>query len=58
MRSTFPLIQYPLPSGGRGEGRELCTEMFPTNEPMVNAGRAEVNVLDDGWTTVTRDRGL
>jgi len=27
-------------------------------EPMVNAGTEEVDVLDDGWTVVTRDRGL
>jgi len=24
-------------------------------EPMVNAGRAEIGVLDDGWTVVTQD---
>jgi ribosomal protein S13 len=24
-------------------------------EPMVNAGSAETQVLDDGWTVVTRD---
>ena len=27
-------------------------------EPMVNQGRAEVMVLDDGWTVVTRDGSL
>ena len=27
-------------------------------EPMVNAGRAAVVVLDDGWTTVTKDGRL
>jgi len=27
-------------------------------EPMVNAGRSEVDVLDNGWTVVTRDRSL
>ncbi len=32
--------------------------MFFTVEPMVNAGRPEVKVLDDGWTAVTRDRSL
>ena len=32
--------------------------MFFTIEPMVNAGRPEVKVLDDGWTAVTRDRSL
>jgi len=25
-------------------------------EPMVNLGAAEVEVADDGWTVVTRDR--
>ena len=25
---------------------------------MVNAGRPEVKVLNDGWTAVTRDRSL
>ena len=24
-------------------------------EPMVNAGRPEVEILRDGWTVVTRD---
>ena len=32
--------------------------MFFTVEPMINAGRCEVKVLDDGWTAVTRDRSL
>jgi methionyl aminopeptidase len=32
--------------------------MIFTIEPMVNAGRPEVKVLDDGWTAVTRDRSL
>ena len=27
-------------------------------EPMVNAGKPGVRVLDDGWTTVTRDGSL
>jgi methionyl aminopeptidase len=27
-------------------------------EPMVNAGTAVVEVLDDGWTVVTKDRQL
>jgi methionyl aminopeptidase len=25
-------------------------------EPMVNAGKPEVEVLSDGWTVVTKDR--
>jgi methionyl aminopeptidase len=32
--------------------------MFFTIEPMINAGRPEVKLLDDGWTAVTRDRSL
>jgi methionyl aminopeptidase len=27
-------------------------------EPMVNAGKAAVKVLSDGWTAVTRDKRL
>jgi len=40
------------------EGPVLKPGMFFTIEPMVNAGRPEVKVLDDGWTAVTRDRTL
>ena len=25
---------------------------------MINAGRYDVKILDDGWTAVTRDRSL
>ncbi|WP_291296435.1 type I methionyl aminopeptidase [Elioraea sp.] len=44
--------------GRPGEGLALREGMFFTVEPMVNAGRPEVKILDDGWTAVTRDRGL
>jgi methionyl aminopeptidase len=44
--------------GKPGEGPVLRPGMFFTIEPMVNAGRPEVKVLDDGWTAVTRDRSL
>jgi methionyl aminopeptidase len=44
--------------GRAGEGPTLRPGMFFTIEPMVNAGRPEVKVLDDGWTAVTRDRSL
>ncbi len=44
--------------GKPGEGAVLRPGMFFTIEPMVNAGRPEVKVLDDGWTAVTRDRTL
>ena len=44
--------------GKRRSGPVLQAGMFLTIEPMVNAGRPEVKVLDDGWTAVTRDRSL
>ncbi|MBP9691861.1 MAG: type I methionyl aminopeptidase [Alphaproteobacteria bacterium] len=39
-------------------GPELKEGMFFTIEPMINAGRYEIKVLDDGWTAVTRDKSL
>jgi methionyl aminopeptidase len=44
--------------GNRGEGVQLREGMIFTIEPMVNAGRWEVKVLNDGWTAVTKDRSL
>ncbi|MEO5338501.1 MAG: type I methionyl aminopeptidase [Magnetospirillum sp. WYHS-4] len=44
--------------GRRGEGLALREGMFFTIEPMINAGRYEVKVLDDGWTAVTKDKSL
>jgi methionyl aminopeptidase len=44
--------------GRPGEGPVLRPGMFFTVEPMVNAGRPDVKLLDDGWTAVTRDRSL
>jgi methionyl aminopeptidase len=44
--------------GRPGEGPVLRPGMFFTVEPMVNAGRPDVKILDDGWTAVTRDRSL
>jgi methionyl aminopeptidase len=34
------------------EGMVFCIE------PMVNAGKAGVQVLEDGWTAVTKDGSL
>jgi len=55
---TFHAAPNVLHFGRPGEGPELRPGMFFTIEPMVNAGRPEVKVLDDGWTAVTRDRSL
>lgn len=32
--------------------------MIFTIEPMINTGRHETKILADGWTAVTRDKGL
>ena len=37
---------------------ELRPGMIFTIEPMINIGRPDVKLLDDGWTAVTRDRSL
>jgi methionyl aminopeptidase len=44
--------------GTRGSGMRLKAGMCFTIEPMINAGGYEVDVLDDGWTVITRDRSL
>jgi methionyl aminopeptidase len=45
-------------AGRAGTGPELRPGMFFTIEPMINIGRPDVKLLDDGWTAVTRDRSL
>jgi methionyl aminopeptidase len=48
-----------VPNFGRpGQGPELREGMTLAIEPMVNAGGWEVVLLNDGWTTVTKDRSL
>ncbi|MGB3518205.1 MAG: type I methionyl aminopeptidase [Elainellaceae cyanobacterium] len=44
--------------GRRGRGKKLRSGMVFTIEPMINEGTWEVDVLDDGWTAVTKDRKL
>lgn len=44
--------------GEAGDGPVLREGMFFTIEPMINAGRWEIKVLNDGWTAVTKDRSL
>jgi methionyl aminopeptidase len=45
-------------AGRPGTGPELKPGMFFTVEPMINIGRPDCKLLDDGWTAVTRDRSL
>jgi methionyl aminopeptidase len=44
--------------GTRGKGPRLKAGMVLAIEPMINAGRPEVKVLPDGWTTLTVDGSL
>ena len=45
-------------AGRPSTGPELKPGMFFTVEPMINIGKSDVKLLDDGWTAVTRDRSL
>jgi methionyl aminopeptidase len=44
--------------GEPGRGPRLAEGMVLAIEPMVNAGKAAVKVLSDGWTAVTKDSSL
>ena len=44
--------------GNKNSGMELRPGMTFTIEPMINAGKYEVKILNDGWTAVTKDKAL
>jgi methionyl aminopeptidase len=44
--------------GTPGRGPRLLPGMTLAIEPMINAGTHEVEILSDGWTTVTKDGKL
>ena len=44
--------------GKKNTGVELKPGMTFTIEPMINAGKLDVKVLNDGWTAVTKDKSL
>jgi methionyl aminopeptidase len=44
--------------GPPGRRERLVAGMCLAIEPMVNVGRPEVRVLEDGWTAVTMDHTL
>lgn len=48
------VLHYGMP----GTGMTLKAGMTFTIEPMINAGKRQVKLLPDGWTVVTKDRGL
>ena len=44
--------------GRAGSGIELVPGMTFTIEPMINAGKAAISEMPDGWSIVTKDRSL
>ena len=44
--------------GEKNTGIELKSGRTFTIEPMINSGKYDVKVLDDGWTAVTKDKSL
>ena len=52
--------EYPniLHYGKKNTGQELKPGMTFTIEPMINEGKYEVKLLNDGWTAVTKDKSL
>ncbi len=48
----------PAPAYRPEDDIEFRPGMIFTIEPMINAGKFNVKVLEDGWTAVTRDKSL
>jgi methionyl aminopeptidase len=48
------VLHYGRPS----TGLKLKAGMIFTVEPMINAGKAAIRTLPDGWTVITKDRSL
>jgi methionyl aminopeptidase len=55
---TFHAPPSVVHFGEPGTMEVLEPGMFFTIEPMINTGHHATKVLQDGWTAVTRDRGL
>jgi len=48
-----------VPNFGKpGKGPKIEIGMVLAIEPMVSAGSPEIEILEDGWTAVTKDRSL
>tara|TARA_B100002051_G_scaffold247699_1_gene256953 strand:+ start:440 stop:1213 length:774 start_codon:yes stop_codon:yes gene_type:complete len=56
--NTFHEPPNILHYGKKNTGQELIPGMTFTIEPMINFGKYNVKVLNDGWTAVTRDKSL
>jgi methionyl aminopeptidase len=56
--SKFHEEPQVLHYGRAGTGLELKAGMIFTVEPMINAGKAPIRQMADGWTIVTKDHSL
>ena len=56
--TTFHEPPNILHYGSKNSGMELRPGMTFTIEPMINAGKYHVKMLNDGWTAVTKDKSL
>ncbi|WP_269470958.1 type I methionyl aminopeptidase [Sulfuritortus calidifontis] len=56
--SKFHEEPQVLHYGKAGTGAVLQPGMIFTIEPMINAGRRDIRMLNDGWTIVTKDHSL
>ena len=56
--NNFHTAPNILHYGEKGKGLKLRQGMFFTIEPMINLGKKDIIILDDGWTAVTRDKKL
>jgi methionyl aminopeptidase len=56
--TTFHESPNILHYGKKNTGMELRPGMTFTIEPMINAGKYDVKMLNDGWTAVTKDKSL
>ena len=56
--TTFHEPPNILHYGSKNTGMEIKPGMTFTIEPMINAGKFGVKMLNDGWTAVTKDKSL
>jgi len=56
--TKFHELPNILHYGNKNVGPDLKPGMSFTIEPMINAGKFDVKVLNDGWTAVTKDKSL
>ena len=56
--TTFHEPPNILHYGSKNSGMDFRPGMTFTIEPMINTGKYDVKMLNDGWTAVTKDKSL